>query len=251
MEDKTTHQEKNQGLLSVLLGGDGGAVAEACGEDERVTRGTRRRVQDSRICGLSREEWPLSPVDTSLRLEDSNPTPRSPLSRHIDITSTCWRGRDYARYQCDLQCRASPSFYDFKQMTEDHVDVHESPMDSFLFSVQLSFISTSDDQDDQDPTQCSLPPPRRRSDGDLLRKRVLEWNMVLNGKVSNVRAREDKAPRDPKRRSSCPAKLSAMRAIEEEEGDGDYEGDHKFEQESPSEMDGECDWFDGRQFQNR
>jgi len=75
--------------------------------------------------------------------------------------------------------------------------------------------------------------------------------MVLNGKVSNVRAREDKAPRDSKRRSSCPAKLSAMRAIEEEEGDGDYEGDDQFEQESPPEMDEDCDWFDRRHFQDR
>ena len=248
IEDKTTHQEKNEGSLSVLLGGDGGTVAEACGESERPVRAARRGVQDSRMCGLSRGDWPLCSVDASPQTHDSDSTPRSPLSRHIDITSICWRGRDYARYERYLQCRASPSFRAFMQMTEDHVDVHESPMDTFLFSVQLSFISTSDDQD---ANRRSLPPPRRRSDGDLLRKRVLEWNMVLNGKVSNVRAREDKAPRDSKRRSSCPAKLSAMRAIEEEEGDGDYEGDDQFEQESPPEMDEDCDWFDRRHFQNR
>ena len=117
MEERTTHQEKNEGLLSVLLGGDGGAVAEACGEVKRFTRGARCGVEDGRICGLSRESWPLSPVDTLSKTEDSDSTVQSPLPRHIDITATCWRGRDYARYNSYLQWRASPSFNDFKQMT--------------------------------------------------------------------------------------------------------------------------------------
>jgi hypothetical protein len=271
MEDKTLHQEKNEGLLRELLADDGAgpegaataaaAKVMACagGEVGEVARAGRRGARrDGRACGLSRGEWPLWPVDRIARTTDSKDVQQPPpLSRYIHPSSpTCWRGRDHARYHSYLECRASPSFRAFMQMTEDYVDAHETPMDRFLFSVQLSFITTTSDLEDKDSdpnsTHCSSPPPRRRSDGDLLRKRVLEWNMVLNGKVSNVRAREDKAPRDPKRRSSCPAKLSTMRPIDEEdEGEEIGEEDHEFELESPPEMGDECDWFDGRHFQNR
>lgn len=116
------------------------------------------------------------------------------------------------------------------------------------FSVQLSVIS----EPSYSGTLCTAPepclqlqPPRRRSDGDLLRKRVLEWNMVLNGKVSNVRLRKDKEPRNRinTRRSSCPAKLgSTVPTVEEMASDED---------EVDREMGEGEEVMDRREFQNR
>jgi hypothetical protein len=69
--------------------------------------------------------------------------------------------------------------------------------------------------------------------------------MVLNGKVSNVRLRKDKEPRDHinTRRSSCPAKLgSAVPTREQVESEED---------EVDREMGEGEEVMDRREFQNR
>jgi hypothetical protein len=69
--------------------------------------------------------------------------------------------------------------------------------------------------------------------------------MVLNGKVSNVRLRKDKEPRDHinSRRSSCPAKLgSTVPTVEEMASDDD---------EVDREMGEGEEVMDRREFQNR
>jgi hypothetical protein len=263
-EDKTDHQERNEEVLGrllrepeevVLVGSDladGGEVAwkregNGCHETRLGAR--------SRGVEIQAHEWPL--CSSSMRHEegghaDSHPgEEKGPLAKHVEGENVCWRARHPARYASMTAYRNTDAFQSFKSMS-DLEDPALLSVDTSTkqpaFSVQLSVIS----EPSYSGTLCSAPepclqlqPPRRRSDGDLLRKRVLEWNMVLNGKVSNVRLRKDKEPRDHinTRRSSCPAKLgSAVPTREQVESEED---------EVDREMGEGEEVMDRREFQNR
>jgi hypothetical protein len=245
-DDKTNHQEKNEEVLGRLLGepeevvlvesdlADGGEAAW-----KREGSGCHETRLESRSRGVEIEayEWPLcsSPMrheggHADINLKEGKGSTAVPLAKHVEGGNVCWRARHAARYASMTAYRNTDAFQSFKSMS-DLEDPALLSVDTSTkqpaFSVQLSVIS----EPSYSGTFCSaaepcpqLQPPRRRSDGDLLRKRVLEWNMVLNGKVSNVRLRKDKEPRDHinTRRSSCPAKLgSTVPTVEEVESEED------------------------------
>jgi hypothetical protein len=274
-DDKTDHQEKNEEVLGRLLGepeeevvvvgsdladgggarGGGGVVGKREGNGCHETRlGARSRGVE-----IEAHEWPL--CSSSMRHEegghaDSHPREEKgplaePLAKHVQGENVCWRARHAARYASMTAYRNTDAFQSFKSMS-DLEGPGSMSTDTLIkqpaFSVQLSVIAEPSYSGPlcTAPDPClQLQPPRRRSDGDLLRKRVLEWNMVLNGKVSNVRPRKDKEPRDHinTRRSSCPAKLgSTVPTVEEMASDED---------EVDREMGEGEEVMDRREFQNR
>lgn len=266
-DDKTDHQEKNEEVLGrllrepevvVLVGSDladGGEVAW-----KREGNGCHETRLGSRSRGveIQAHEWPLcsSPMrheggHADINLKEGKGSTAVPLAKHVEGENVCWRARHAARYASMTAYRNTDAFQSFKSMS-DLEDPALLSVDTSTkqpaFSVQLSVIS----EPSYSGTLCTAPepclqlqPPRRRSDGDLLRKRVLEWNMVLNGKVSNVRLRKDKEPRNHinTRRSSCPAKLgSTVPTVEEMASDED---------EVDREMGEGEEVMDRREFQNR
>ena len=272
-DEKTDHQEKNEEVLGRLLRepeevvvvgsdlADGGVRGGGGGVCKREGNGCHETRLGSRSRGIEIEahEWPL--CSSSMRHEegghaDSHPREEKgstavPLAKHVEGENVCWRARHAARYASMTAYRNTDAFQSFKSMS-DLEDPALLSIDTLTkqpaFSVQLSIIS----EPSYSGALCSAPepclqlqPPRRRSDGDLLRKRVLEWNMVLNGKVSNVRLRKDKEPRDHinTRRSSCPAKLGSTVPTVEEVGSDEDEMDQEM-------VEGE-ETVDGPGFQNR
>jgi hypothetical protein len=274
-DDKTDHQEKNEEVLGRLLGepeetvvvvgsdlADGGGARGGEGVvGKREGNGCHETRLGSRSRGVEIEayEWPL--CSSSMRHEegghaDSHPREEKgslavPLAKHVEGENICWRARHAARYASMMAYRNTDAFQSFKSMSDLEDPALLSNATSTkqpAFSVQLSVIA----EPSYSGPLCSAPepclqlqPPRRRSDGDLLRKRVLEWNMVLNGKVSNVRPRKDKEPRDHinTRRSSCPAKLGSTVPTVEEVGFDEDEMDQEM-----GEGEGTVD---GPEFQNR
>lgn len=274
-DDKTDHQEKNEEVLGRLLGepeetvvvvgsdlADGGGARGGEGVvGKREGNGCHETRLGSRSRGVEIEayEWPL--CSSSMRHEEgghaeSHPREEKgslavPLAKHVEGENICWRARHAARYASMMAYRNTDAFQSFKSMSDLEDPALLSNATSTkqpAFSVQLSVIA----EPSYSGPLCSAPepclqlqPPRRRSDGDLLRKRVLEWNMVLNGKVFNVRPRKDKEPRDHinTRRSSCPAKLGSTVPTVEEVGFDEDEMDQEM-----GEGEGTVD---GPEFQNR
>ena len=235
VDETTEHQQHNQEILARLWREpESKATSELT--DARACGGPKRDASHRMTRGLDAHEWPLrgsNEEDSEFAVLESHAVSSMPLSKHLQGDTVCWRGKHAARYNAMAGYRREDAFHSFKIMTESEPASTTSESDTrglAAFSVQLSLVSDPSRPVTLGATSsepCAMP-PRRRSDGDLLRKRVLEWNMVLNGKVSNVRQRGDKAPRDPTRRSSCPAKLGPkISTVDEsaEEREGTAQGE--------------------------
>lgn len=242
-EERTEHMDDNREVLERLFEGPG--TRSSTSELTEHRRNKREATRHELRHAIDAADWPLRDEVVDIGHRQIDETSMGPLSKHVDRGTVCWRGKHTARYNAMVGYRDANVFQAFKDMSEPdrpsssgHNNSDSGPV---AFSVQLSLISDSS----RPPTirtsfEPCLTPPRRRSDGDLLRKRVLEWNMVLNGKVSNVRPRGDKAPRDQGRRSSCPAKLgSTMPDLEEEQ------------EEEEEQAVGELEYLERVDFQNR
>lgn len=189
-----------QTLLDDLLGEPSPFESDcfACRKPQADDNDWKRRHW--RACSSPLE--PVQPCATKASRQE-----RQPLARHVISRHNTWTGEQEARWVSYLSFRHDPSFRAFAGLDEpivsDGNDRESSSIESESPStVQLSAITTVCSSI-VDPGTITPPPPRRRSDGDLLRKRVLEWNMVLSGKVTAVRPRSDKAPKEgTKRRPS-------------------------------------------------
>ncbi len=163
------------------------------------------RVPQTKLRPTSLADSPISPPileDEELLVQSTSPTVRGhPLPARVMEDTSSHASLKNPRYISYITMIRLPSFSAFVRGFEE--PSAPAPMVAFdgvstsdtHTSVQLSPTSAFPSSVDQ-----FSPPPRRRSDGDLLRKRVLEWNMVLNGKTNGIRLRGEK---EPVQRNSC------------------------------------------------
>lgn len=125
--------------------------------------------------------WPIGGVEeksTSTAINSDRTLPRTPPPTHPIPLRLPSSPPSHPHPTPYLTYKSHPSFLLFL------LNSNTSPTLPSPSSVQLTT-----------PPHLHPPPARRRSDGDLLRKRVLEWSMVLSGKVTGMKHRGEKEPR--------------------------------------------------------
>lgn len=207
-EEWSEHQSRNEAALRGLLADD-----EECEVKHRRSSSLAKVRTRSVATTYTAAACPLSePSPPALPLIPCQPS-STPLVRKLPLDPNVWLGKRLDAYIPYLAYKDTDAFASFiGRGTHSSAEIEGDlrsvtdlssvqftrfniPPEEYISDDPLPPIGHETEEIEEPDFFIPKPPPRKRSDCDLLRKRVLEWNMVRCGKANGVRTRGEKEPR--------------------------------------------------------